>query len=283
MNKLKKIINYTILNLLAGFILFFIKKDKHIAILGLSVQATFKSEKKTENFLHNTKYLFLHSQKNNCDLKFIYLCDNKEMHAIFKERGLKNIYYRKSLKGLYYILKAKYWLYNYGPSDVANPIFSRNAVRINMWHGSGALKKVGYDACEQLYNFKPNHWKHKIYSFFKFKDNYIIVNSLPEANCHKSAFSLDDKQIKLLGTPRLDVLHHHFDNEDIFIENDFNYLKNLKSTNKKIIFYMPTFRDTGYSVYDWLHSEELEILLKENNAILVCKFHPSDYTKFKIL
>ncbi|MBQ2871928.1 CDP-glycerol glycerophosphotransferase family protein, partial [bacterium] len=82
--------------------------------------------------------------------------------------------------------------------------------------------------------------------------------------------------IKILGSPRLDVLLHDIPNAEMFMEEDFNNIKNFKTQGKKIFIYMPTFRDTGKDISGWLKSDKLKEFLHNNNAVLVCKLHPFD-------
>ena len=225
-------------------------------------------------FMHNTKYLslYLNSQKQNV-FKFVYLCDDEKMINLFKSIGFKKVYKRTSLKGIYYSLKAKYWLYDDGKFGVNTPLLSSGAICVNLWHGI-PLKKIGYDITQNYKNYSPTMYK--IWNCLLQKDSYYNVNSEYEQACYESAFLTDKEKIKILGSPRLDVLLHDIPNAEIFMEEDFNNIKNLKSQGKKIFIYMPTFRDTGKDISGWLKSDKLKEFLHNNNAVLVCKLHFAD-------
>ena len=267
MNKKIKFVYKNIIRYTVGFILsLIIKRDSKICIMS---QHTGK-----DLFLHNVKYLFLHMQ-NRSDLKFIWVCDDKQMLKKFKERGIKNVYSRKSLRGFYYTLKAKYWFYDYKATSISD-YWSYGAVLINLWHGSGALKKIEKDAFSKIYNFAPNSLQGKILSLLNLKDDYFVVNSELEKEARKSAFLAKDDQVKILGSPRCDCLYKDFLNQDIFMEKDYENIREFKQNGRKIILYVPTFRDTGKNIFSWLKSDKLKPFLEENNAILVCKLHPVD-------
>ena len=246
----------------------FIKKDERLCILGLKPNTN-----KKDLFLHNTKYLFLYLSKIE-NIKTYWLCDDKKMIKEFYNRGYNNVIPRKSIKGIWLILRAKYWFCDVTPNQVSkfNSIISKS-VFINLWHGTGGLKKVGFDAGEYSNNF--------IYNTLKPNINYWIVNSEYEANCRKTGFLAKDNEIKILGSPRLDVLYKDIPNAEIFMEEDFNKIKIFKSEGKKLIIYMPTFRDTGKDISSWLKSSKLQKVLKNNNTILLCKLHPYDKTKIE--
>lgn len=254
----------------------FIWRDKKLVLIGNYYSPVFKINGKKEQFLHNTKYLYLYLNTINTDLKFVYLCDEKDRIEKMRQCGLKNIYSRKSLKGFYYTLKAKYWITDYDLTVVASPLLSYGAILINLWHGASGLKRFGYDSDRQNPVKNITNFQSFIYEKLRKKDSYYLVNSKYEIQCRKTAFNAKEEQFVLLTSPRLDVLYNNIPNSEMFMEEDFNKIKNFKNAGKKIFIYMPTFRDTGKDVSSWLKSEKLKLFIGNNNVILVCKLHPSD-------
>ena len=242
----------------------FIKRDKNIYLSGCNF-----IEINKEMFNYNTKYFFLYMSQNHPEIKFYWLCDDKEMLKEFNKRGYKNVISRNSLKGIWAILKAKYWFCDIDPKQVT--LFnhaSSKACLINFWHGAGRLKKVHYDNPD----YKPNYFKRKFKKWY----DYVVINGDIERASRKSAFRLKDSQIVVLGSPRCDVLYKDIPDSEIFMEKDFYNIKKMKEDGKFIILYTPTFRETGKDISGWLKSEKLLNLLKEYNAVLVCKLHPRD-------
>ena len=252
----------------------FIRRDRNTFIFSVKTEYINDNKNTKDYFMHNTKYLFLYLQ--NCaknKIKAIYICDDSRMQQGFKNVGIKQVYSRKSLWGLYYILRAKYWFYDTHPWAISKYSYN-NAKLINLWHGI-PLKKIGYDA-EQLKIVRYSGLQKMIFEKLMPTDNNYIVNSEYEQACYETAFQTDKECIKIFGSPRLDILLHDIPNSSLFMEEDFAAIKGFKEAGKKLFFYTPTFRDTGKDISGWLKSDNLKRFLKENNAILVCKLHFAD-------
>lgn len=230
-----------------------------------------KFGKDHEIFLHNTKYLFLY-MSNMKEFHVSWLCDNKEMVKVFNKYGYRNVYSRKSLKGAYNALKSKYWLHDLLPEDLPM-LYTEGATIINPWHGTGSLKKCGND---DQNNVKYNRLEQKIINTFTLKDSFFNVDSEHEGKYRMQAFDAKEEQIVINGSPRLDVLFKDFEHQELFMEEDFNAIKQLKENGKKLFFYVPTWRDTKEDISGWLKSKRLDDFLSSNNAVLVCKLHPFD-------
>ena len=149
------------------------------------------------------------------------------------------------------------------------------AICIDFWHGI-PLKKIIYDDNERWMKIDLSKLTHKLWNIMRPKEDYFIVNGDFEQKCYTTAFVMPKEKIKVIGSPRADVLLHDFPNEDLCMEKDFKNIKNLKQNGKKIFIYMPTYRDSGKDISGWLKSDRLHKFLQENNSILVCKLHPND-------
>jgi len=262
-----------------GFILgLFVWRDKNIILLGNAPVPMFKTNKKNEQFLHNTKYLFLYFNQHPSNFKCIYLCDDKNRTNEMKQAGLKHIYSRKSLKGFYYSLRAKYWITDYAAESVNNPILTFGAVIINCYHGFGPKKIEHDDETQSPYKkFQKTHpVLYRIWNFCRLKDSFYIVNSPFNADYVQSAFITKDNQQIIIGYPRLDVLYNEIEHSELFLENDYKNIKALKEQGYKLLIYMPTWRDTGNDISGWLKNSKLQEMLKETKTILICKLHPAD-------
>ena len=225
-------------------------------------------------FMHNTKYLFLYLNNIDREYKCVWLTDDRNIINKLINCGYKNIYKRTSIKGIWYALRAKYWLYDYSPTSVANKSYCNGAILINLWHGI-PLKKIAFDDLNNNFNKYPSLQK-KLYLSFKIKDSFYITNGEYEQKCYKTAFLEEKEKMKIIGSPRLDVLYRDIEGQDLFMEEDFANIKSLHEQGKKLVVYMPTFRDTEKDISGWLRSEKLQQFLKENNAVMICKLHPYD-------
>ena len=250
-------------------------RDKRIVLAGQRTPVTQFNKVSKDYFMHNTKYLFLKFGKNS-EFKFVYLCDDLYMSQKLKSLGYMNIYKRNSFKGIYYALRAKYWLYNNWKEDVTYPILSSGAICINVWHGI-PLKKIGTDMQAGLCKLREKgSILYRIYKFLRAKSTFLVVNGEYEQSAYETAFLNKKEDIKILGSPRLDVLYNEIPYSDLFMEKDASTIKHFKEQGKKIFFYAPTFRDTGKDIAGWLKSDKLKSFLKNNNAVLICKLHFSD-------
>lgn len=271
-----KQIKFLISNLIRIFIeliLSIIPRDKKLIIMGARVPKTIFMKKERDVFLHNTKYLFLYLNSMTSNYNVVYICDDEKIINKFHNLGYKNIYKRNSIKGFIYLLRAKFWICNNDKKiDIANYL-SGGATTINLYHGIPA-KKIVFDQYKNFHK-KPAIIKY-LHKNLSVKSDYYIVNSEYEQSCYETAFLTDKKNIKILGSPRLDVLLHDIQNEDLFMEEDFLTIKNFKEQGRKIFIYTPTFRDTGKDISGWLKIDKLKQFLKEHNAVLVCKLHFAD-------
>ena len=277
-NRFGFIVKY-IYRVLIGFVLgLFFWRDKKIILFGNCPVPMFKTNKKKEQFLHNTKYLFLYFNTINSGFKCIYLCDEEDKAGKMKEAGLKHIYSRNSFKGFYYTLRAKYWVTDYAAGSVANPLLAFRAIVINCYHGFGP-KRIEHDDFTQspFKKFQTTRpFIYKVWNFCRQKDDFYIVNSPYNAWYMKSAFITTDKQQVITGYPRLDALHGDIKNSEMFLEEDYYAIKSLKEQGYKLLIYMPTWRDTGEDISGWLKNPKLQEILKESKTILICKLHPAD-------
>ena len=265
--KIKWFIKRTTILIFSNLLSFFIKRNDKYIMLGCSPNGK-------PSFLHNTKYLFLYLQ-NNSEYTVNWLCKDVLMIEKFKQKGYTNMYYPYSLKGIYLTLKSKYFFTDFCFPDYVSSLYTHNAVLINLWHGI-PLKKIGYDDDVHPIEKSLNKIQKYIYNLLVLKDSYYNANSEYEQSCYETAFLTEKEKIQILGAPRLDALFRDFDNQQIFMEEDYNNIKSLYKQGKKLLFYVPTFRDTQKDISGWLKSRNLHNFLHENNIVLVCKLHPFD-------
>ena len=265
MNKIRYVFVKSLSLILELLLSIFIKRSKNILIVGQNMFG------KSDVFMHNVKYLLLRSSLY-LDTKIVFLCDDSFMREKLSSIGFYS-FSRSSLKGIYYLFKAKYSLFDFS-SEFVNHYFLKTAVNVNLWHGI-PLKKIHCDDENNFYA-KMSKLTRFIYDILNPVSKYYVVNSQYEQSCYETAFLTKKENIKILGSPRLDVLFNDIPHSDLFMEEDFKNIQKLKEQGKKLFFYTPTFRDTGKDISSWLKSEKLKEFLNKNNAILVCKLHFAD-------
>ena len=231
-------------------------------------------------FTHNTKYLFLYlSAHPEYNVTPVWITPDKEIVEVLRENGYR-AYYKKSIKGYFYCLFAKYYLLNLEvyTGEIAGRLIY-GATKINLWHGI-PLKYIGND---NNTDYKKNPgWFRFIYEKLVLKNDYMIVNGEYEEKIYYNAFFMKKGKVKMLGSPRIDTIYKKLPGEELFMEKDIDYIKLLKQKGKKIIIYVPTYRDTGKNVSGFVENPCLKNILSDNNAVLLCKLHPVDNNNLKI-
>lgn len=255
-NIIKIIINRSI-----GFLSIFIKRDRKILVIGSWFG---------ERFSDNSRYLFQYLNENKIKYgikKIVWITDNKD---IYKELKIKkyNVAMKKSMKSIFYHLKAEFHIIDQTPNDIFR-LFSVNAVKINLWHGI-PLKKIG----KHINNISN---KQKIIEIGNWQEQYILTCSKFGDKTIGYAFDIEKGKMIHGIYPR----NHYLINETfelLEIEKEFkNIIEEKKQQGKKIIFYLPTFRDKIKLKFlgddNFQKIEEFLKFLDENNYYLITKLH----------
>ena len=184
------------------------------------------------SYIGNSKYLFDYILENYSNSNIRFITKSKEVTPDFRVKP-------NSLRALYYLATYQNLI---AESWVPNWIVKRKSTNwIQLWHGT-PIKKMLFDSHEfAISNYNP---KHKLN---KFKDqrrwNYFICESSNIKYIFEESFQLHPRKILSYGYPRVQFL---IDNKDNNILKD-NIKKKLGITsNNKIVFYAPTWRDYNY-------------------------------------
>lgn len=253
-----KLIIDSILLIPLKILLTLIKKDDKVFIFG---------DFWGKRFGDNSKYLYLYLCKNKEKYllkKIIWITSTKEIYEELKNNKYE-VYYKYSFKSFYYHLKARYHFIDQGETDILG-FLSRNSLRINLWHGF-PLKKIK-KSCK---NFKEK------VNIGGWKKQYLLTCSKFGDQTLGEAFQVEkDKRIKGLY-PRIDFLIKNdypiFNKEKQY----FNKIKELKNKNKRILLYLPTFRENNSLIFlgetDKNKLNNFFEFLEKNNYFLLAKVH----------
>ncbi|BET53447.1 CDP-glycerol glycerophosphotransferase family protein [Bacillus subtilis] len=211
---------------------------------------------------------YLEENKDKYDYRLIWSIDkrNKDLFDNLDVKYLK----RFSLKWLWYMATAKYWITNSRlPLWIPKP---RKTTYVQTWHGT-PLKKLANDMDEvhmpgtTTEQYKKNFLKEAS------KWDYLISPNAYSTEIFRSAFQFK-KEIIESGYPRNDLL---------YAENRDDISKRIKrklniDDNKKIILYAPTWRDNefyGVGKYKFDLQLDLEELQKEfeDSAVFLLRMH----------
>ena len=181
----------------------------------------------------NCKYLVENIISENKDYDLVWLVNENEDYSVFP-KNIRLVNYQ-SQQALYELATAKFWISNYHLSYFIKKGLRKkdNQFYIQMWHGSFGIKKIE----RHVGSLTESKMWTKVAKINSDLTDYWISNSDFETNVYKSAF-WNVRNIKLLGHPRNDIF---------FVTNEKLSKKILSKydvdLDKKIVLYMPTFRE----------------------------------------
>lgn len=231
-----------------------------------------------EKYLDNPKYLYEYVSKNKKNIRAIWLTHNEQVIKDLREKG-KRVYKIKSVKGLYYSIRATHAFISHGLVDV-NRYATYKLKVIQNWHGT-PIKPVLLSDQKKVAVSKRRKLKFasKIFPFLKYEtdyENYFLIpcTSIFTEKLYKKIFG-DRAKTKVLGMARIDGLFNTEDsNYDIYATKDLKV--------RQTIMYIPTYRfNDEFNTYQYL-IDNLEFItnyLIHSDSRLLLKLHPFDQTK----
>lgn len=207
----------------------------------------------------NPREIYLYLKKNyNTKFKIKYLINK---NTIIDDLDIADICYYKSLKSLYYISKAKYWIL----SDSVNPIINKKKkqIYIQTFHGHGPVKKGGFEIKEYRDSNPIKKAKHV-------KDWDIYISMCEEDEKHMIDQTGYDQMFSRIGIPSTDpiVRSKNLSKEEIDrIKDKYNIPK-----DKIVVLYAPTYRN---ELLDMQKIDlKIESLKSLNNYVFLLRLHP---------
>jgi len=224
----------------------------------------------------NAKWLFLHcSKEHQKDIKCIWISKNRQVLTQLSKLDLP-AYHPYSLRGLYYTLRAKVYVFDNQASDI-NGWTSRNAMKVNLWHGVPLKKILMDDKTSSLYKLHLGKWGEKVrLRLFMpwMAAGYDMVAATSEyvQGLLAQAFNEPSQKVAITGYPRNDILLWENPKPILVVEK---LKENLNA--RRVICYVPTHRKEGHvstiSLFQTFDREEMEKCLARNDAIFLIKMH----------
>lgn len=216
--------------------------------------------------------VFISRQSNTPTLDFIMLrdellkkCNYKMVMITRKMKKNKKDILKNSdviLKEMYYLATSKVCITD-GYNIPISVLKHKNTLKIfQLWHSLGAIKKFGYQSLN-------NPEKKMIANIMRMHKNYdyIITGSEEMTKYFMKAFGYDETAFCPIGLPRIDYINNK-NNQKQNKKEIYNKYPNFK--NKKIILYVPTFRDNkNYKINELIDS------ITCDKYILIIKVHPN--------
>ena len=217
------------------------------------------------------------ADENCLSIRAVWISHNKEIVSFLQSNGYEAYYYH-SLKGIWMALRAGVYLFDNYSKDI-NFWQSGRALKVNMWHGI-PLKKIQADNRFDLFRHPKNSWE-------KFKcfprnlsdekpSHYVLTTSEFMRPIFSSAFRTE--HVLVSGYPRNDRLISDV-LENVLPELEEKELEKIISFRErdgrgKMVYYMPTFRDSEKKFFDVMQLESFQQFLKENHILFCVKLHP---------
>lgn len=256
---------------------FFVPRNKKIWLFG----STFG-----RRFADNPRYLYLYinQYREKLGIRPIWISHDEKIVKMLNDNGCEAYMYR-SLKGILFALIGKVYLFDNYSKDI-NFWLSGGAVKINLWHGI-PLKKIQHDNVFDKFRHPKNVWER----FKNFPRNisdekphhYVLTTSVNLKKIFASAFQTQN--VLVAGYPRNEVLvsdritnlyspEEKSDRKKILDFLEKNMTAPEKKIKRKMVFYMPTFRQSETLFFKNFDKRDFQKYLKENNILFCIKLHP---------
>lgn len=246
-NKIKGLINK-----LVKLISYLVPKSKKIWVFGAW---------QGKQFSDNSKYMFEYVNSNHKEIKAIWITKSDEVVARVRSLGYK-CYKAGSLKGMWYVMRAKVAFETEGNRDIAYYLNSKRTRVIQLWHGV-APKAMNWNKDTSVMTRAEKR------VFNMHRESYWMTSSEQNSRTMHDLLDCIPEKMFATGYPRNDIFVNVKEPSELKKELD-----SLYPDCKKII-YMPTHRNfgtegAGFSEEDML---TLDKVMRENKIVMIFKPH----------
>lgn len=219
-----------------------------------------------QKYSDNSKALFETALKNN-HIRSIWITKNPEIFHQLKEKNLP-VAMSSSLIGIWVQCRAKVAVTCTGKDDFNSKLIG-SAFHIELWHGVGGGKTIGFD--DEVYRKQVDNMRGRYYrkiEKFPYRNSYFVCTSNEMKRVFMSAFRLPQNHYIMGGQPR----------NDLFFESQYN-VKTFDTSEllkRRVISYLPTHRKTGTEQIECSKLFDFKILnefCKKNNCIFIIRKH----------
>ena len=220
-------------------------------------------------FKTKNKIVYISRQSNEINIDFKLISDliekkDNSIKQVFLCKRMNNpiLYFFEILKQIYHLATSKVCVIDSYIIPVCILKHKKNLYILQIWHSIGKIKKSGYQSLDT-----PGGRSSKIAKAMCMHQNYdnIIAGSKAFAKFYEQGFNVKKDVLLHYGLPRIDYL---IANEDNIRKRIYLKYPNLK--NKKIVYYVPTFRKyEPYGIY------ELYDKYNPKDVIIIVRAHPT--------
>jgi len=230
-------------------------------------------------FYDNAKYLLLWITIHCPEIRPVWIGINRSQCDYLRSHGVE-AYPRRSLRGCWIRARAKVYVFSSYLSDIGISL-SGGAVRVNLWHGVG-IKKIEFliDRGPLSKVFDPSIFN--VNRLMKpdvfMRPHLMLTPSHMMAEHFKKAFRIDDTRCLAAGYPRNEIGNDtELKGRALQFGSD-SYFNELKSLRRRVMLYMPTWRDAGPRMLGGALGD-LDVLNEAVTASgdhLIIKAHPNE-------
>lgn len=231
-------------------------------------------------FADNPRYFFLYCRKygKKAGIRPVWVSHKEGLVKFLRANGCEAYYYH-SLKGIWIALTGKVYLYDNYSKDI-NFWQSAGGMKVNMWHGI-PLKKIQADNKHDRFRHPKNLWE-------KWKNlprnlsdekpsDWVLTTSEYLKPVFSSAFRTG--RVFTCGYPRTDYLISD-EIENLLLPQEqwevdaVNAFLGRNKREAKIVYYMPTFRDSEKKFFDVMDLGQFQKFLCREKILFCVKLHP---------
>ena len=206
-------------------------------------------------------------QKLNDSYSFSYITKT-ETESIRKLKNLSKLFVFFFIKP-YHLARSKFILMDNVFLPMAYIRVKKNTKVIQLWHGTGTIKKFGQDVNTGRLKEQERRANRNI--------THLIVNNNQIAELYAKAFGIDIQKVYPIGLPKTDDILNRMrraNQDNVNIDKKSIYTKYNLPIEKKLILYAPTFRDINLGSDTVLKNVEDIAQKLPEDYILGLRLHP---------
>lgn len=202
---------------------------------------------------------YLKNENEGYTFSFLHKSERNQAKDVHKLKGKLDFFFVKT----YHLATSEFILMDNTFIPMAFMRFSKRVSVVQLWHGTGTIKKFGQDV-----NKGQLKW-------FEKKANgritHLIVNSKKSKKIYARAFGIPEDRVFIYGLPRTDLF---FDSVIIEERKEHFYREFPALKGKKLVLFAPTFRDNeGTHPKLALDLQRWEEKMPED-CVLLLRVHP---------
>jgi CDP-ribitol ribitolphosphotransferase len=202
---------------------------------------------------------YLKERKEGYSFHYIRKSDRKMAKSFLIMKGKVSFFITKP----YHLATSQFVLMDNIFLPMAYLKFSKKVRVIQLWHGTGTIKRFGQDVNTGRLKLLEKRVNNRV--------THLIVNSEITENEYAQAFGIESGRIFTYGLPRTDL----FFNKEKMEERKSKFYKQYPQlAGKKLILYAPTFRDQEKDNPKLALNPELLCSRLPKDFILLLRLHP---------